>query len=114
METKPDQTVLIKEKGTSNLKMVGSTTRPKSYLYKKDKDLRTSVNKNELEFRDKKNEENEGVLRKDRKVVTRKVAELNNIDNELNESDENKKKLLQEFNDSCINVMLSNHLARKR
>lgn len=91
--------------------MGGSIIRPKTYLFKKDKNVGTSVNINEFEVKNRKNEENEVVFRKDRKVVTKKNTEVNNIENDLNK---NKQKLIQDFNDSCINIMLSNRMARKR
>ena len=114
METKSNQTVLIKKKDNAKLKMGVSIKRPKSYFNKKDKDLRTSVNKNEFEVRNKNRQEREGNLRKERKAKTKKDPELNNTENELNEIIDNKKKLLDEFFESCIKVMLSNHMARKR
>jgi EAL domain-containing protein (putative c-di-GMP-specific phosphodiesterase class I) len=114
METKPDQTLRTKQRDNPNLKIGGSIKRPKSYLYKKDKDLQTSVNKGEFEISNKKKVENEGVLRKERKMITKKEPELEITENELYEKNEYNKKLLQEFNESCIKVMLSNHMSRNR
>jgi hypothetical protein len=114
MENKPDQTILIKQKGNAKSKMGGSIKRSKSYLYKKDKTLKTSVDKNEFEVNNKKKDENESVLRKQRKMITKKSPELKNTENDLSEKIEHNKKLLKEFNDSCIKVMLSSHMSRKR
>ena len=114
METKPDQTLRTKQRDNPKLKIGGSIKRPKFYLYKKDKDLQTSVNKGEFEISNKKQVENEGVLRKERKMITKKEPELEITENELYEKNEYNKKLLQEFNESCIKVMLSNHMSRNR
>ena len=47
-------------------------------------------------------------------MITKKEPELEITETELYEKNEYNKKLLQEFNESCIKVMLSNHMSRNR